>query len=51
MRWRLVCLALALLLAVVPVAATAAPAAPATRVQVDAREAPRGILKVRLQIP
>ncbi|MBV8742945.1 MAG: M61 family metallopeptidase [Sinobacteraceae bacterium] len=51
MGWRLVCLALALLLAVVPVAATAAPAAPATRVQVDAREAPRGILKVRLQIP
>ncbi len=52
MRLRAACLALTVLL-LGPVAGAAAVEATTaiTRVEVDAREAPRGILKVRLQIP
>ena len=52
MRLRAACLALTLLL-IGPLPGAAAVEAPTaiTRVEVDAREAPRGILKVRLQIP
>ncbi len=52
MRLRAVCLTLTvLLIGPVPGAAGVEATAAITRVEVDARDAPRGILKVRLQIP